>query len=125
MGTEKTDSQVHEQVISQLRWDARVDETEVGVEVDDGIVTLTGVVPSYAKKIAAQEAAHRVVGVRDVANDIEVRLPGAAGRTDTELAAAVRTTLEWHTLIPSARIQSTAASTRGRSARRPTARCAA
>jgi osmotically-inducible protein OsmY len=107
MGTEKTDSQVHEQVISQLRWDARVDETEVGVEVDDGIVTLTGVVPSYAKKIAAQEAAHRVVGVRDVANDIEVRLPGAAGRTDTELAAAVRTTLEWHTLIPSARIQST------------------
>jgi osmotically-inducible protein OsmY len=48
-----------------------------------------------------------VVGVRDVANDIEVRLPGAAGRTDTELAAAVRTTLEWHTLIPSARIQST------------------
>lgn len=104
---EKSDEQVHEEVIRQLRWDGRVDETEVGVEVDGGVVTLTGVVPSWGKKIAAQEAAHRVVGVLDVANDIEVRVPGTAGRTDTELAAAVRALLEWHTLIPSDRIQST------------------
>jgi osmotically-inducible protein OsmY len=104
---EKSDSQIHEEVIRQLRWDSRVDETDVGVEVDAGIVTLTGVVHSWAKKIAAQEAAHRVVGVHDVANDIEVRLPGAPGKTDTELAAAVRATLEWHTLVPSDRIEST------------------
>lgn len=103
----KTDAEVQQDVIRQLRWDARLDEAEVGVEVDGGIVTLTGTVESWARKIAAQEAAHRAAGVRDVANDLEVRLPGSAGTTDTELAAAVRATLEWHALIPSDRIQST------------------
>src|SRR6476646_2395134 len=91
----KTDTQIHHDVLEELKWDSRVDETEVGVEVDSGVVTLTGTVTSWAKRMAAQEAARRVIGVLDVANDITVKVPGGRGRTDTEVAQAVRRALEW------------------------------
>lgn len=103
----KSDEQIHQDVLRELRWDSRVDETEVGVEVDQGVVTLTGTVENYAKKLAAQEAAHCVMGVLDVANDIRVKIPGSAGRTDTEIAQAVRHALEWDVLVPDTRLTST------------------
>jgi osmotically-inducible protein OsmY len=105
----KSDSEIQKQVLQELKWDTRVEETEVGVQVDKGVVTLTGNVSSYAKKIAAQEAAHRVSGVLDVANDIQVKVPGGLVRTDTEVAQAVRRALEWDVMIPEKRIQSTVA----------------
>jgi osmotically-inducible protein OsmY len=103
----KTDSEIQQDVLHELKWDTRVEETDVGVEVDNGIVTLTGTVDSWAKRMAAQEAAHRVRGVLDVANDIEVKLPGSAGRTDTDVARAVRNALEWDVFVPEAKIRST------------------
>jgi osmotically-inducible protein OsmY len=103
----KSDRQIQEDVISELAWDDRVDETDVGVEVDGGVVTLTGTVDSYAKRLAAQEAAHRVSGVHDVANDVQVHVPGSHQRTDTEIAQAVRHALEWDVLVPDERIHST------------------
>jgi osmotically-inducible protein OsmY len=105
----KSDSEIQKQVLQELKWDTRVEETEVGVQVDKGVVTLTGNVSGYAKKIAAQEAAHRVSGVLDVANDIQVKVPGGLVRTDTEVAQAVRRALEWDVMIPEKRIQSTVA----------------
>ena len=89
----KSDAKIQKDVLQEMHWDSRVDETDVGVEVDDGIVTLTGTVDSYAKRIAAQEAAHRVAGVLDVANDLEVRVPGKGRLTDTEIAREVRDSL--------------------------------
>jgi osmotically-inducible protein OsmY len=103
----KSDSEIQNQVLQELKWDTRVEETEVGVQVDKGVVTLTGNVSSYAKKLAAQEAAHRVAGVLDVANDTQVKIPGGLIRTDTEVAQAVRRALEWDVMIPEQRIQST------------------
>ncbi len=61
--------------------------------MDNGVITLTGTVSSWAKKVAAEEAAHRVYGVLDVANDIVVKTPGGMPMTDTEIAQAVRQTL--------------------------------
>jgi osmotically-inducible protein OsmY len=103
----KSDSQIQQDVLHELGWDPRVEETEVGIEVDRGVVTLTGTVSSWAKRVAAQEAAHRVAGVLDVANDIEVRVPGDFVRTDTEIAQSVRRALEWDALVPDQRITST------------------
>jgi len=96
----KTDTQIHHDVLEELKWDSRVDETEVGVQVAGGVVTLTGTVTSWAKRSAAQEAAHRVIGVLDVANDIQVKVPGGLARTDTEIAKAVRQALEWDVFVP-------------------------
>lgn len=106
----KTDSEIQQAVLRELKWDTRVEETDVGVEVDAGVVTLTGTVSSWAKRLAAQEAAHRVADVLDVANDIHVRIPGDAERTDTDIARSVRQALEWDVLVPEHRIRSTVSS---------------
>lgn len=103
----KTDAEIQKDVLAELEWDTRIRETDVGVAVDRGIVTLSGKVDSQAKRMAAQEAAHRVAGVLDVANDLEVQLPGDGPRSDTDIARAVRDSLEWDVLVPDARIRST------------------
>ena len=103
----KSDAQIQQEVLRELKWDPRVEETEVGVEVDAGVVTLTGTVSSWGKRIAAKEAAHRVGGVLDVANDIQVKRAGLLTRTDTEIAQAVRHTLQWDVFVPDARIHCT------------------
>lgn len=105
--TYKSDEELQGEVVFQLGWDSRVKQTEVGVTVRKGVVTLTGVVNSYAKKLAAQQAAHRVSGVLDVANDIEVRMPGDTERCDADIARALRHALEWNVLVPAERIHST------------------
>ena len=103
----KTDTQIHHDVLEELKWDSRVDETEVGIEVDNGVVTLTGTVTSWAKRMAAQEAARRVIGVLDVANDVKVKIPGDLTHSDTDIAHAVRQTLEWDVFVPDQKIGST------------------
>jgi osmotically-inducible protein OsmY len=103
----KTDSEIQQDVLRELKWDTRVEETDVGVEVDAGVVTLSGTVSSWGKRHAAAEAAHRVRGVLDVANDIVVKMPGMPGRTDTEVAHAVRNALMWDVFVPDTRIRST------------------
>lgn len=102
-----TDEDIQRDVLEELTWDIRVRPNEIGVVVKDGIVTLTGWVDSYLNKTAAQEDAHRVSGVRAVANDIEVRLPGSAERTDTDLARAALNALKWDAGIPTDKIDIT------------------
>jgi hypothetical protein len=98
--TMRSDSQIHRDVLHELVSDPRVAATTIGVAVGDGVVTLTGNVGRYLERRAAQEAARRVRGVLDVANDIEVRAPGAGAPTDAEIAQAVRQALEWDVLAP-------------------------
>ena len=103
----KTDSRLRQEVMKELKWDSRVAWGGIEVSVEDGVVTLTGTVPTYAKKRAAGAAAHRVVGVLDVADDIKVNVSDDTRRTDTDIAQAVRSALEWDALVPDEKIQST------------------
>jgi osmotically-inducible protein OsmY len=103
----RSDQEIQRDILDELKWDARVQPNEVGVAVKDGIVTLSGWVDSYLKRWAAEEAAHRVHGVKAVANDIEVRLPGSAERTDPDLAKAVVNALKWHAGIPADKLDVT------------------
>lgn len=105
----KSAAQIQQEVLRELNWDTRIEEAEIGVIVNGGVVTLTGNVSSYGTKLAAQEAAHRVAGVLDVANEIEVVVPGAKARIDTEIAQAVRNALEWDVMVNDERIRSTVA----------------
>jgi osmotically-inducible protein OsmY len=84
-----------------------VDQATIGVHVRSGIVTLSGTVDAWSKRVAAEEAAHRVTGVLDVANDVRVVIPPTGSRTDTEIAEAVRHALEWNVLVPHRLIHST------------------
>ena len=100
-----TDQEIQKDVLAELRWDAQVQPNEIGVSVKDGVVTLTGWVDSYLKKWSAEEAAHRVSGVRAVANDIEIKL--STERTDGDIAAAAVNALEWDAFVPSEKVQVT------------------
>jgi osmotically-inducible protein OsmY len=96
----RSDEQIQRDVLGELKWEARVQPNEVGVTVNDSVVTLTGWVDNYGKKWTAERTAHRVSGVRAVANDIEVRLPSSAERTDADLAGAATRALEWDAFVP-------------------------
>jgi osmotically-inducible protein OsmY len=96
----RSDAEIQRDVLEEMRWEPRVQPNEIGVAVKDGVVTLSGWVDSYTKRWAAEEAAHRVRGVKAVANNVEVRLPSSSERTDADLAEAVVRALEWDAFIP-------------------------
>lgn len=97
--TVRSDAEIQAEVLTELKWEPRVQATEIGVAVKDGVVTLTGFVDSYSKRWAAEDAAHRVRGVKAVANDIEIRLAATGERTDPEIAAAAARALQWDALL--------------------------
>lgn len=101
----KTDNAIHADVIEELSWDPEVSATEVGVELDDGVVTLTGTVDRYTKKLAAERAAFRTQGVRAVANEISIK--GFGVRDDTDVAKAAATILDANISVPHDRIDVT------------------
>ena len=105
----KTDSDIRNDVVSELTWDSRIRDKQIGVQVDHGVVTLGGTVEDWATSVAAVEAAHRVAGVKDVANELQARNTLSAHLTDTDIAKAVRHALEWDALVPDQEIQSTVA----------------
>ena len=101
----KSDITLREEVSRELRWDTRVACAGLEVLVSDGVVTLRGNVPTYAKKVAALEAAHRVAGVLDVVDDVRVSVEHS--HRDAEIARTVRDALEWDVLVPDDRITTT------------------
>jgi osmotically-inducible protein OsmY len=103
----RTDTDIQQDVLEELAWDARVQPNEIGVAVKDGIVTLSGHVDTYTKKWAAEEAAHRVKGVKAVVNEVDVKLLPSAERTDEDIAAAVIRALEWDALLPAEKVKVT------------------
>ncbi|MGH9928301.1 MAG: BON domain-containing protein [Pyrinomonadaceae bacterium] len=103
----RSDRELTQRILRELKWDSRIEWASINVEVNDAVAILTGSGSSYAQKIAAQEAAHRVAGILDVANDIEVKPVDRFARPDTEIASAVRNALEWDALVPNELIQST------------------
>ncbi|HEV7521970.1 MAG TPA: BON domain-containing protein [Candidatus Angelobacter sp.] len=101
----KTDQQIQQDVMAELKWDARLQPNEIGVIVKNGVVTLTGWVDSYLKKWSAEEAVLHVAGVKAVANEIEVKLPSE--RTDLDIAAAAANALEWDAGLPPGKVKVT------------------
>ncbi|MEU2611168.1 BON domain-containing protein [Micromonospora sp. NPDC007271] len=96
----RTDQDIQTAVLDELTWEPRVRPNEIGVTVTEGVVTLTGWVDSYAKKWAAERAAHRVPRVRAVANDLAVRIATSAEKSDPEIATAASRALEWDAFVP-------------------------
>lgn len=96
----KPDLTLQEDVAEELAFDPSVEASEIGVAAKDGVVTLTGKVPSYTDKMAAERAAKRVAGVKGIASEIEVELPAFRRRDDGEIAAAALNALAWNGTLP-------------------------
>jgi osmotically-inducible protein OsmY len=100
----KSDQQIQTDVMDELKWDPILDSAEIGVAVKNGVVTLSGQVSSYAKKIAAENAVKRVRDVKGLAEEISVKLPIDGRRTDAEIAAAALNALKWNSNVPDDKI---------------------
>jgi osmotically-inducible protein OsmY len=103
----RTDSELQRDVLDELRWEPSVDAAHIGVSVKDGVVTLSGHVSSYTEKFAAERAAKRVLGVRAVANEIDVKLPISSQRTDEDIAVAAVNALKSNVSVPADKIKVT------------------
>lgn len=101
----KSDIQIQNDVIDQLKWEPSLNAAEIGVAVKNGIVTLSGIVDAWSKKIAAEDAAKKIAGVKAVAEDIQVGVSPSFRKTDAEIAEAVVLSLRWNTTIPDEKIK--------------------
>jgi len=103
--TMKTDTELQQDVMNELKWEPTIKAAEIGVGVTDGVVTLSGDVDSYYEKWAAERAAARVFGIKAVAEEIEVKLPGSFKRSDGDIARAASNALEWNVSVPHDRVK--------------------
>jgi osmotically-inducible protein OsmY len=101
----KTDAQLKQDVDAELSWEPSVNAAEIGVEVKDGIVTLAGHVSSYSEKLGAERAAQRVSGVKALAIEMNVKLPGVSKRTDSDIARSAESVLQWTGVKDSVKIK--------------------
>ena len=103
----RTDEQIQQDVLAELKWDTRVLPNEIGVSVRDGVVMLTGHVDSFYKKWAAEQAAQGVRGVKAVASEIEIKLPSTSERTDEDIAAAAVRAIDSNALLDNTKLHMT------------------
>jgi osmotically-inducible protein OsmY len=103
----KTNDELQKDVMAEIKWDPqlRAVANEIGVSAKDGVVTLSGIVDTYSRKLAAEHAAQRVSGVKVVAVDIEVKVSSSVTKSDTEIATAIRNALMWNTNINEDKIE--------------------
>jgi osmotically-inducible protein OsmY len=102
-----TDTTLQQDVLEELKWEPSVNAAHIGVSVNNGVVTLSGHVPSYAEKYAAEKAAKRVHGVKALANELDVKLPGSSVRTDADIAASAVAALKSNLSVPADKIKVT------------------
>jgi osmotically-inducible protein OsmY len=102
----ESDILIRDRVIAELDFEPIIDTASIGVSAKSGAVTLTGHVPSYLQKLAAERAARRVKGVRAVAIDLEVRLPSEAIHDDEEIARRAANMISWN-LAKAANVKAT------------------
>jgi VCBS repeat-containing protein len=101
----KTDLQIQKDVMEELNWEPSLNASEIGVAVKNSVVTLSGKVDTFSKKLTAEKAAKRVAGVKAVAEEIQVGLPMGFAKTDAEIAEAVLIALQWHTSVQEEKVK--------------------
>ena len=101
----KTDAQLQQDVMAELKWEPAVHAEQIGVEVKDGVVTLAGEVSSYTEKWNAERAAQRVAGVKALAVEMKVKLSELGRRTDADIAESAKNILSWMSAVPADAVQ--------------------
>jgi osmotically-inducible protein OsmY len=101
----KSDVQIQTDVMDQLKWEPFLKASEIGVAVKNGVVTLSGQVDSYSKKLAAENAAKKIKGVKAIAEDLQIGVSPAYRKTDTDIAAAVLNALKWHAAVQEEKVK--------------------
>lgn len=99
------DNTLRQDILDELEFEPSIDANDIGVAVEDGVVTLSGHVPNFSQRQAVERVVARVKGVRGIAQEIEVRYPGGPATSDDEIAKRALDTLKWSTLVPDGKVQ--------------------
>ncbi len=99
------DTSLKQHILDELEFQPEIDANDIGVTVENGIVTLTGHVPNYSRKLAVERAVGRLERVKGIAQEIEVRYAGAHGTSDDEIAQRAVNTIKWNTMVPDDKVQ--------------------
>jgi osmotically-inducible protein OsmY len=100
----KSNEELQQNVVAAINWEPLLHAAEIGVMVNEGLVTLTGAVNTFAKKGEAEQAAKNVIGVRKVIEDIKVVCNDKEKRTDAEIMTAIQNAFKWHWDIPTDKV---------------------
>jgi osmotically-inducible protein OsmY len=103
----KSDRDLQNEVLAALEWEPGVKAAHIGVTVSDGVVTLRGALSTLQEKWIAERAARHLVGVRAVANDLDVSPTGNAVRSDSAIAEVAANALEWDSAVPDGAVKVT------------------
>ncbi|HEY0745030.1 MAG TPA: BON domain-containing protein [Chryseosolibacter sp.] len=103
----KTNDELQKDVMAEIKWEPQLRNvhTQIGVSAKDGVITLSGTVDSYNKKVAAEKAAQRVQGVKVVACDMDVKIGSWSAKNDTELAETIKNSLKWNDAVNEDKIE--------------------
>jgi osmotically-inducible protein OsmY len=101
----RTDLEIQQDVINEMKWQPHLKSSNIGVSVKNGVVTLSGIVDSFAQKVNAEKAAKKVFGVRAVAEDIQIGDSPSYHKTDAEIAESVVSALRWNSGVPDEKIK--------------------
>jgi len=105
LSVKKSDTQLQQDVLAELKWEPSINAAQIGVEVRDGVVTLAGHVSTYAEKCDAERVTQRVAGVKALAVEMDVELKGMNNRTDADIARSAENVLQWTTYLPKDAVQ--------------------
>jgi osmotically-inducible protein OsmY len=101
----KTNETLQKDVQDAIKWEPLLSAAEIGVIVKDGVVTLTGWVDSYSKKLEAEDAAKNVAGVKAVVEKIEIKFNHSGKKDDHEIATEILGALKWNWEVPNDKVK--------------------
>ncbi|WP_179338435.1 BON domain-containing protein [Winogradskyella ludwigii] len=101
----KSDFSIKEDVLAELSWQPNIDETQIGVIVQNGVVTLSGIVDTYSKKRTVENAVKGVSGVKAIAEEITIKYGMQHKKTDAEIAKIAIDALTWNSSVPQNEIE--------------------
>lgn len=101
----KTNEELQNDVQDAIKWQPLLKAAEIGVTAKNGVVTLSGVVNSFTKKIEAEKAAKSIIGVRAVVENIDVKISTSLLKNDEDLATEILSSMKWDWSVPNDKVQ--------------------
>jgi len=101
----KTNEDLQKDVKNAIKWEPLLNAAEIGVTSKDGVVTLSGIVDSFSKKLEAESATKSVIGVKAVVEKIEIKFGSSWNKNDNEIAIEVLNAFKFNWEVPSDKVK--------------------
>ena len=99
------DTKLRQDIMDELDFTPGIDANDVGVAVENGIVTITGHVANYPQKSTVERVVSRIKGVKGIAEELKVRFAGTNGNADDEIARRAVESMKWNVVVPDENVQ--------------------